>query len=148
MKKFIPVILGVSVIGISGYFYFLTERSVVETAVIDKSYLESDSAKKNKVDGIDTEFNVSLLEQKNVSEPDEPVREIPHAKLQEMVQITAVHREEIDGLIQQFDTNLSDPVARKNIKREIDAKMSDYNETVLPVAMNAMKERSSSGYKD
>ena len=111
MKKSIPVILGVSLVGISGYFYFLTERSVIETAVIDKSYLESDAAKNNKADGVDAEFNV-LLEPENVSKTDESAQEIPHAELQEMVRATAVQREEIDGLILQFDNNLSDPEAR------------------------------------
>ena len=148
MKKSIPVILSVSLVGIGGYFYFLTERSVVETAVIDKSYLESDPAKNNKVDGVDTEFNTLVIEQENVSETNESAQKISHAELQEMTQAAAVHREVIDGLIQQFDNNLSDTVARKNIKKEIDAKMVDYNEMVLPVAMNAMKERSSSEDKD
>ena len=148
MKKSTSVILGVSLVGIGGYFYLFAESPIVETAVIDKSYLESDPAKNNKVDGIDTEFNTSVIEQENVSETNEFAQKISHVELQEMTQAAAVHREAIDGLIQQFDNNLSDTVARKNIKKEIDAKMVDYNEMVLPVAMNAMKERSSSEYKD
>ena len=148
MKKSISVILGVSLMGIGGYFYLFSERPIVETAVTDKSYLEPDAAKNNKADEVDAKFNASLLEPENVSKTDESAREIPHAKLQEMARATAVQREAIDGLILQFDNNLSDPEARENIKKEIDIKMADYNDMLLPVAMNAMKERSSSGYRD
>lgn len=138
MRKIISVILGVSFVGFGGYLYFLTEKLTLET--VDESYVESDIVKTDKWNRIDGELDVLLFDQKSILKANEINSPVSHVELQKMSQKVVVYREKIEDLILQFDSNLSDPTARKNIKQEIDAEMSSYNEMVLPVVMSMMKD--------
>ncbi len=138
MKKSISVILGVSLIGVGGYFYFLTEPSVVETALIDEVYLEPDREQKGEV-GWKIPEPDEVFPEGGMSEQSQSNQEISPVELQKVTEAATVLREELDSLIVEFDANLYDVQTRKEMKQKIDAKLLEYNEMVLPVAMNAMK---------
>ena len=55
-----------------------------------------------------------------------------------------VLKEELEGLIEEFDQHNMDIERRPKMKQRIDLKLIEYNQAVLPVAIEAMKNKQSS----
>ncbi len=73
--------------------------------------------------------------------PDDTAAKDGQALLEENRAKAEQVRKEIETLMQAFNNSLDNPEERKRLKQQIDARMAEYNAYVLPVAVDAVKNR-------
>ncbi len=139
MKKKNSMVFGIALVSISGYLYFSDEIPMIEKTITDEnsSFFDSEQSKEARSE---SGFNNTSVESNSFDESGE-THVLSSAELQVMESKAAVIKKDIDSLILKFDANLLDPETRNEVKHKINAKIAEYNEMTLPVAMAEMKRR-------
>lgn len=74
--------------------------------------------------------------------PQQTAEEQQHRELiRENTAKAEVARREINALIREYDRNLKKPEKYRALRQQIDTKLAEYNQYVLPVAVSAMNDR-------
>lgn len=142
MKNSFAIIGIVAVFGFSAYFYYSNQQPVAPAIGISSGIQSLSQINASDKPDSSTQIQHEDVIQDSLALPQQTRTEQQEKDLlrQQSMQATAV-REEIDELIVELDENLSDPSQRKALKQRISNKMAEYNQHVLPVAINAMQDR-------
>ncbi len=139
MMKIVSILLLLGAVLASIYYFQYYDGVVV---VEENSYLDNDSVTQpkailktnNEKKELPSTSNNALPTTEKALPLDEKV-EVAERKLQIQKKQT-----EVEGLMKEFNDNLSNPDSRREIRSKIDHLMAEYNELVLPVALEKLAE--------
>lgn len=151
MKKVLVMGVATVSLGLAGYLFLMPESAEMQAGNSDQSSQVTESRTAHAIDGQEEhvadsykktapESDVDVASSQALSD-EETTTGLTQAEFEKLTEFANKSRGQLEDLIHQFDANLSDPSARAELKQQMDSKLEEYNESILPLALSQMKER-------
>ena len=143
MNRIYSAIVLIALVVGAGYLYFTVDQTNSPESQSVRNGVSTDSVASISPKDVPMRTHssedkppIKIIESEEASEPPEMAAE---RRVQETK--AAVLQADINNLMTEFNANRFDTERRGQIKKEIGIKMAEYDRVVLPLAMHAMKER-------
>ena len=138
MKRlFATVSLGLVILGAGGVIYYVNQQSIKQGNIFLPTHKKQVSDRQTVISPeTETRAATGDLPEQVTSDQGES-----EEQLRELNEQAIAIRHELDNLIAEYDRHLKEPEVRKQLKERISSKTAEYNQYVLPVAVNQMENK-------